>query len=149
MEKRPGPPAERRFWAVLRWIGVVLSAAPVLFMLVTGVIGSAASGRLQVDVFLPAELFFLTFPGMILMALAAVKQRVYARLSAALPVAAAAALILCQGLAFLSGAASGQREPGRVITAALAGLLLLFDLAAVSAPVVGLLSIRKLRRTAS
>lgn len=146
MDKRPDARAARRLWPALRWAGIALSAAPVLLMLGAGIIGSAASGQLRMDVFLPAELFFLTFPGMVLMALAAAKQRVYARLSAALPAAAAAALILCQGLALLSGVATGAREAKGPLMAALIGLLLLFDLAAAAAPVVGLLSVRRLRR---
>ena len=146
MKKQPGAPKAGRLWAALRWAGIVLTGVPVLLMLVTGVIGSAASGQPRLDVFLPAELSLLTFPGMILMALAAIKQRVYARLSAGLPVTAAAALILCQGVAVLSGIASGLREAKGPLMALLIGLLLLFDLAAAAAPVVGILSVRRLRR---
>lgn len=147
--KTPDAPRSRRLWVALRWIGIVLSGAPVLLMLVTGIVGSAVSGRPRMDVFLPAELSLLTFPGMALMALAAVKQRTYARLSAALPVTAAAALLLCQGLAVLSGISSGLREAKGLLLAALIGLLLLFDLAAAAAPAVGLLSVRRLRRMTS
>lgn len=136
-----------RLWWVLRWMGVVLSAVPVLLMLVTGLVGSAVSGQLHMDLFLPAELSLLTFPGMILMAVAAVKQRVYPRLSAALPVVAAAALLLCQGVALLSGIASGLRDPQGPLLSVLTGLLLLFDLASIAAPVVGLLAAQRLGRT--
>ena len=146
MKERPDRTAGPRLWAGLRLAGVILSAAPIVLMLVTGLAGSIASGRLLLDAFLPAELFFLTFPGMVLMAVAAGKQRVYARLSAALPVAAAAALLLGQGLALVSGIASGLREAGGAFTAALMGLLLFFDLTAAAAPVVGIVSIRRLRR---
>ncbi|MBM6926108.1 hypothetical protein [Pseudoflavonifractor phocaeensis] len=110
-------------------------------MLVTGLAGSVASGQPRMDLLLPAELSFLTFPGMILMALAALKQRVYIHLSAALPVAAAADLALCQWLA-LHADFCGAQKP---IMVGSAGLLLLFDLSAVTAPVMGLLSIRRLR----
>ena len=135
----------RRRWLILRGIGIALSGIPVLLMLVAGIIGSIVSGQPRMDVFLPAELCFLTFPGMFLMALAAVKQRVYPRLSTALPVTAAAALVLCQGLALLSGIASGLREAKGPLMAVLIGLLLLFDLAAIAAPLAGILSIRRLR----
>ena len=145
--KKPDVPKARLLWAALRWIGIVLSGAPVLLMLVTGIAGSIVSGQLRMDVFLPAELSFLTFPGMLLTALAAVKQRVYVRLSAATPVTAAAALLLCQGLALLSGIASGRREAEGPLMAMLIGLLLLYDLAAAAAPAVGLLSVRRLRHT--
>lgn len=141
MKKSPDTPRTHRIWTTLRWIGIVLSAAPVVLMLVTGAAGSAASGQLRMDIFLPAELSLLTFSGMLLMALAAVKQRVCARLSAALPVAAAASLLLCQGAALLS-----VRTDQAPLMAAGIGLLLLFDLAAAAAPVVGILSARKLRR---
>ena len=149
MKKKSDMPVSGRLWTVLRWGGIALSGAPVLLMLATGIAGSAASGQLRMDIFLPAELFLLTFPGMILLAFAAVKQGIYARLSAALPVTAAAALLLCQGLAILKRIASGLREAEGPLTAALVGLLLLFDLAAAAAPVVGLLSVRRLRRMTS
>ena len=137
--KRPEIPRSCSFWAALRWTGIVLSGGPVLLMLVSGIIGSVSSGQPRMDVLLPAELSLFTFPGLLLMALAAAKQRVYARLSAGLAAAAAlAALVLCL-VPSLTTRAMGL----------LWAALILFDLAAVAAPVVGLLSIRRLRRRTS
>ena len=145
MKQRPEKPVSRRFWTALRLTGMILSGTPVLLMLVSAVLESAVSGQLWVDLFLPAELSFLTFPGMLLLAAAAVKQRIYARLSVALPVTAGTALGLCQALAAASGIASGHRQPSGLFMALLTALLLLFDRAAAAAPIAGLLSIQRLR----
>lgn len=139
---RPAP-AHSRIWGLLRLAGSALAAAPVLLMLGTGIAGSALSGQPRMDVFLPAELSFLTLPGMLLVAAAAVRQRVHVRLAVALPVTALAALALCQGLAWCPAL------PARLRTPLLMALLLLFDLCAAATPVLGIVSARRLRRTAS
>lgn len=131
-------PTHSRVWGMLRLAGVVLFAAPLVLMLGTGIVGSVLSGQPCMDVFLPAELLFLTLPGMILVAAAAVRQRVHVRLAVALPVVAFTALALCQGLAL----------PTALRTPLLMALLLVFDFCAAATPVLGIVSARRLRRIA-
>ena len=127
-----GPPATVVF---LRGLGFVLTGAPLALMLGTGAWASLASGRPLMDVLLPAELAFLTLPGMILLAAAAVGQkpgRGLTVVSVLLPVVAAVSLAVCQVGALVSGAMPGG---GAVRCVPFVGLGV-DDLAAVAAPVV-------------
>ncbi|HJA25875.1 MAG TPA: hypothetical protein H9795_07425 [Candidatus Fournierella merdigallinarum] len=138
-EKRAARPG---FWRALRLAGVLLAAAPVIFMLLTGAVGSLAARRPLLDVLLPAELAFITLPGMALIPLAAAREQRRWGLSAALAALGAAAFAGCLGMAWLSGIAGGASPaagPAWWITLA---LLALFDLCAAAAPVAGLLAAR-------
>lgn len=143
MRQNQPAPARSRVWGILRLAGSLLSAAPLLLMLGTGILGSAASGQLRMDFLLPAELLYLTFPGMLLVAAASVRQRVHARLAAALPVTGLTALVLCQGLALCPALPAELRTP------LLMALLLLFDLCAAATPVLGLVSFLRIRHAES
>lgn len=142
MDKRQNAPVHSRVCAGLRLAGLILCGAPLVLMLGTGILGSVVSGQPRMDVLLPAELLFLTLPGMILLAVAAVRQRVHARPAVALPITAVAALALCQGLALWPG------FPAESLFPLLLGLLALYDLCAAAACLLGWLSARHLRRTA-
>ena len=132
LNRKLSPRSRKNLWTACRLTGIVLSAVPVVLMLATGAAGSLAAGRLLIDFFLPAELFSLSFPGMLLIAAAALGQKVLRAVSAALPAAALLSLLLCQGTALLFGPVSGG--PARLAVC----FLLLYDLAAAAAPAVGI-----------
>ena len=129
-------------WCWLRIAGIVLTAVPVLLMLCTGVAASLVSGQIVMDVLLPAELGILTVPGMLLMALAAWKQKTHPRLSMALPVVAVLSLVLCQGVALVSGIGTGERAASGLLWVLILFFLGIFDLTAVAAPIAGILAAR-------
>lgn len=133
-------------YTVLRLIGIFLSGCPAVLMLITGIRGTIATGQPRMDVLLPAELFVFTLPSMIFVAIAAVKQHRCGRFAVLLPLAATAALILCQGLATLSGIASGTRPAEGPLFILLIALLVVYDLAAVAAPILGLATLWARRR---
>ena len=126
--------------------GVALTGFPVIWMLVTGIAGSVMSGKILADVLLPAELFFLTLPGMILVAAAALRRKFLKRTAVTLFVIAVAALVLCQGTAAISGIASGRRPAQGFIWYLLAAFLACYDLAAVASVIAGIAVVRKCRR---
>ena len=53
-------------------LGTVLIGAPILFMIVTGVVGSVMRGQLMMDYLIPGELFVAVFAGVILLLIAAI-----------------------------------------------------------------------------
>ena len=133
------------FYSILRLAGIVLSAIPLLLLFVTSLIGNIISGQLLTDVLLPAELFFLTFPGMIFITIAAIKQHVHRKLSVVLLSVAIITFALCQVLTLLPGAVSSLQAAENFLFSSTIILLLIFDLTDLTMFVVGLFSIRKLR----
>lgn len=119
-------------------VGMALSAFPTLLMAVTGALASASQGRLLVDFLLPAELWFCSLGGMVLLLLWSQGTRRF-RLFAALFLTALGALGLCLGTAALSGIGSGIHSPEGPWWAVLLGLMALYDLAVLAAPLAGLL----------
>ena len=135
--------ARRSGW--LRAAGLLLTGGPVVLMLVTGVWASCASGRLLMDVLLPAELGALTLPGMMLLAAAAMGQkpgRALVRASVLLPVGAAASLVLCQVTALAFGSSDGGLL-GAVLRAVPFLMLAVYDLAVIAALVTAVLCLRR------
>lgn len=132
------PDASGKVWTLMRIAGIVLSAVPSLLMLVTGAAASFAARRLMVDFLLPAELAFLTLPGMLFMAVAAAKQHTLPRLSVSLAVIAAASFLLCLGVAAASGIAAGLRPAQGPVWWLIVAFLVLYDLAALAAPIAGI-----------
>ncbi len=96
------------FSKVLAISGTVLVLLPILFMLVTGVVGSIMSGRLLCDYMLPAELFPFVLVGSGALFWAALRERKLVAAVAWTVGGAVLLLISCQALASLSGLASGR-----------------------------------------
>lgn len=110
---------------------------------------SAFSRRLLMDVLLPAELFFLTFPGMVLMIAGASSRKTDRRVLLVLTICAAAGLLLCQGLAFLSGIATGKHDASGPAWYVILVCLAVFDIAVVVAPFAGIAALRHMRAKGS
>jgi len=90
--------------------GTVLVGLPLVFMLITSVVGSIMSRRFLMDYFIPAELFFLVLTGALLLIWAAALARLYLKpISWTLGVALAA-LAGSQGIAMATGLGTGERE---------------------------------------
>lgn len=134
--KRPG---RRDFFRRCLWGGgVALSAFPSLLMLVTGGLATAAQGRLLMDFLLPAELWFFSLGGMVLLLFWSRGTRRF-RLFAGLLLTALGALGLCLGAAALSGIGSGSRSPEGPWWWGILGLIAIYDLAVLAAPLAGLI----------
>lgn len=90
--------------------GTVLIGLPLLFMVVTSIIGSISSGRFLMDYFMPSELFPLVAIGALLFIWAAVRSRLYLKPFIWIIGVGLAALVGSQGIAMVTGLASGERE---------------------------------------
>lgn len=91
-------------------LGTVLVLAPILFMILTAVVGSVMRGQLMMDYLMPAELFMAVFPGAILLLTAAIVSRTCIRTIAWGLGIAAVSFVGTMLYTMLSGLASGAVE---------------------------------------
>ena len=91
-------------------LGTVLVAVPILFMIVTAVVGFVMRGQLMMDYLMPAELFMAVFPGAILLLAAAIASRTNIRTIAWSFGIAAVSFVGTILYTMLSGLASGAVE---------------------------------------
>jgi len=99
-----------RLTRILAITGTVSLALPLLFMLVTSLIGSIRRGRFLMDYFIPAEMFPLVLVGAGLLIWAAVRARIYLKPIGWTTGVALAGLVFSQVIAVLTGLASGERK---------------------------------------
>ena len=140
MEKKNGL---TKFLAIagtaLAWFPI---AAPVL--LSAAFLGR--SGRLRLDYLMPAELFLFALAGGLLLFWAATRARSRRAIIGWGVAAAAGILAAGQGLAVVSGLASGEREPAGWWWALVVLSLALYTLAVAAIGVGGILLLRDLFR---
>jgi len=96
---------------ILAVTGTILVWTPIVFTLVTAIIGTISDHRLRFDYLMPAELFPLALAGSLLLLWSALRthskqKKIGGGLSAAIFF-----LISGQGIAIPSGLASGEVEP--------------------------------------
>jgi hypothetical protein len=126
----------------LAWVGAVLAWLPLVATLITGLAGTVISRRLRVDYLMPAELFPLALVGSGLLLWAALRARrslgarPWRTLAGALGIAVAA-LFGSQGVAMVTGLASGRTEPTGWRMALVLALLAVYTLALVALAVAG------------
>jgi hypothetical protein len=118
--------------------GTALLWAPVLFMFVTAVVGSIMSKKILFDYLTLAELFPLVAIGMVLLIVAGLISRAYAKWfgwgSAAALAALAAGLILATASGLASGALTTNSGAFVVVVVCIAA----FDLIVVGLAVLGI-----------
>ncbi len=136
---RPGT-----IWRTLALLGTIAIWLPFALMLATSAAGSVQAGAFWMDVLIPAELFPLVIAGGALLLLAARRAGRRQRLIAWGLGLAVGALILSQGLAVVTGLASGAREPAGWPLALVAAGLVVYTGAAIALGVGGVLSLRDL-----
>jgi hypothetical protein len=124
--------------------GTVLAWIPILFTILTSVVGTARSGTPRFDYLMPAELFPIALVGALLLLLAARRAHSHLR-----PIrwsfgAAVAFIVGGQAIAVVSGLASGAIEPSGWIWAVVIASIALFSLALVALGIAGILLVKKL-----
>jgi hypothetical protein len=125
---------------VLVWLPIV---APVLFSAAF----LARSGRFRLDYLMPAELFLFALGGGLLLFWAATRARSRRAIIGWGVAAAAGILAAGQGLAVVSGLASGETEPAGFWWALVLASLALYTLAVAAIGVGGVLLLRDLFKT--
>ncbi len=119
--------------------GSVLLWVPIGLMVVTAIIRSVSAGKLLMDYFMPAELFFLVLAGWVLLIIGSVLSQ---KMRVPVVIIGAAALVLLFGsqmIAVVSGLASGIIPTEGPIWYLVLGMLILYDLLVI---VLGILGIR-------
>lgn len=126
--------------------GSVLVWLPILAPLVFSLIRLVSSGQFGVDYLMPAELGLSVLAGAGMLLWAAIRCRSHVKW---IIVSIAAALVLLfgsQGVAILTGLASGAAEPSGWRLAVTMAMLIGYDLAVVALGIGGLLLVRDLFR---
>jgi len=124
--------------------GTLLLLAPILFMLVTAIVGSIAGKALRFDYLMLAELFPIVALGLVLLVLASITSRILAKWigwsSAAALILLAASMIFSTASGLASGAESLQSGAYAIVIVCIA----LYDLLIVGIAILGILLVKKL-----
>ncbi|MEN6314454.1 MAG: hypothetical protein ABFD25_09430 [Clostridiaceae bacterium] len=131
---------------VIAFIGTVLIWIPILFTLITAVVGSIASGTLRIDYLMPAELFPLAFSGALLLLWASGRSGKYKRPIGWSLAIMAGSLVASQGAAVLTGLASGETEAAGWPLFLVVSLLILYIAAVITQCIFGVLLLRRLNQ---
>lgn len=126
--------------------GTVLVWAPILLMLVTGVVGSIAAKTLLMDYLMLAELFYVVVAGLILLFLASLLGRALAKwigfTAAFAVIVLAVSLLLAQITGLATGAIAAVGWPYVLVI----GLIILYNVLVLCVGVFGLMLIKALFR---
>jgi hypothetical protein len=124
--------------------GTLLLLAPILFMLVTAVVGSIARKALLFDYLMLAELFPLVALGLVLLVLASITSRILPKW---IGWSSAAALILLAASLLFANASGLSSGTGSVQSGAVAFVIVgiaLYDLLVLGIAILGILLVKKL-----
>ena len=131
---------------VLTMVGTVLLCLPIGFMLLTSVIGSISRKQFLMDYMIPAELFPIVLAGAVVLIVVAFRTRCSKKRSAWLLIIMCAALFACQGLAVLTGLASGRTAAEGLPFYMVLALMILYDITVVAEIINGILIYREQRQ---
>ncbi|MDD4261801.1 MAG: hypothetical protein ACOX7N_10990 [Lawsonibacter sp.] len=132
------------FTKVLAVAGTVLVWIPILFTIITAVIGTIRDRVLRFDFLMPAELFPVALVGALLLLWAAQRARSQRKLIRWGLVAMVVFLFGGQAIAIVSGLASGAVEPTGWPWALAISSIALYTLALIEVCIAGVLLVREL-----
>lgn len=132
------------FTKVLAVAGTVLVWIPILFTIITAVIGTIRDRVLRFDFLMPAELFPAALVGALLLLWAAQRARSQRKLIRWGLVAMVVFLFGGQAIAIVSGLASGAVEPTGWPWALAISSIALYTLALIEVCIAGVLLVREL-----
>jgi len=130
---------------VIAFIGTILIWLPILFTLVTGVVGSISFRAFRMDYLMPAELFPLALSGALLLFWASIRSKIDKRRIGWSLVIMIVSLFACQGAAVLTGLAHGETEPVGWPWFLVISLLVLYIAAVVAECIFGVYLLLKLK----
>lgn len=129
---------------ILAVAGTVLVWLPIVFTVLTGIIGTIASRVVRFDYLMPAELFPLALVGGLLLLWAAYRARSQMRSIGWSLGAAVIFLFGGQAIAVVTGLASGAREATGWPFVLVLSLIVLYTLAVIKTGIAGVSLVRKL-----
>ncbi len=144
------PPKHPKLAIILALTGTVLLCLPVLFTLITAVIGSIANKSLIIDYLMPAELFPIAALGSIVLIIGTyLARKQYIRICIT-TVIMGACLAAGQLTAVLTGMASGETAAEGGIFIIVVALIIAYSLLLIVNCITGLIITKKLfKRTAA
>ena len=128
---------------LLAIVGTVLVWIPILFTILTSIVGTVASRVFRLDYLMPAELFPIAFVGALVLLWAALRARSHQQL---IGWGLGGAVVFLGGgqlYAVASGLASGAIEPTGWPWALVTALIALYSLALIEMGTAGILLVRK------
>lgn len=131
---------------ILAIVGTVLVWLPILAPITFSIISLIGDGRFRFDYLIPAELFFVVLAGACSLLWAALRARLQRKLIGWSFGIAIAILFVGQGLAMVTGLASGANEPEGWRWALVLGSIIVYILAVAALGVGGILLLRDLFR---
>ena len=128
---------------LLAVVGTVLVWTPILFAVLTSIVGTISRRMFRFDYLMPAELFPIAFAGALLLLWASWRARSHQKLIGWGFGGAVAFLVGGQLYAVISGLASGATEPTGWPWALVIASIALYSLALIEIGVAGILLVRK------
>ena len=132
------------FTKILAVAGTILVWVPLLAPVFLSVMFLIRSGMFRMDYLMPAELFPVALAGGILLVWAAIRARAYQKLVGWSLAAAVVCLVGGQGLAVVTGLASGDTAPTGWQWALVIASLVIYTLALAAMGIGGILLLRRL-----
>ncbi len=129
---------------VLAWAGTVLVWIPILFTVITSMVGTMSSRMFRFDYLMPAELFPFALSGGLLLLWASRRAHFQQRLIGWGLLAAVLFLVGGQVFAVMTGLASGAIEPTGWPFAVALSSIALYSLAVIELCIAGVLLLRSL-----
>jgi len=128
---------------LLAVVGTILVWIPILFAVLTSIVGTISSRVFRFDYLMPAELSPIAFVGALLLLWAALRARSHQRLIGWGFGGAVGVLGGGQLYAVVSGLASGATEPTGWAWALVITLIALYSLALIEIGIAGILLVKK------
>lgn len=129
---------------VLTFIGLIFVWIPVIFPIIFSIIRLIQSGRFRFDFLMPAEMFLIVFLGAVLLLWVSKMTKYYTKQIGLGLISAVVFLVGGQGLAIITGLASGAIEPKGWPFVLVITTIALYDLVVIGIGVAGLFLLKKL-----
>jgi hypothetical protein len=129
---------------LLATIGTVLLWLPIAAMVFFSIAHLIGTGRFLMDYLMPGELFFVVAAGALLLLWAAIRAKSHIKPVVWGMAVGLAGLVISQGLAMLTGLASGEREATGWPLVLVLGIYIIYILAEIFLGVVGIRLARKI-----
>ena len=138
------PKRKQTLSRIFALVGTLLLWAPILFMLVTAIVGSIVGKALLFDYLMLAELFPIVALGLVLLVLTSLLCKTFRKWFGWGSVAALAALTAGQIFASVSGLASGALAENGAAFAVVIVSIVFYNIIVVALAILGILLIRRL-----
>ncbi|SHN54778.1 hypothetical protein [Fervidobacterium gondwanense] len=134
---------------ILTITGLILVWIPVLAPAFFSIVALIQMGRFLFDFLMPAELFLVFLAGAILLLVASIRTKHYVKQIGFGLLSAVILLFGGQGIAVITGLASGEREFGDWVTVLVMVMIFLYIFAVIEIEIFGFYLLRKMNSNSS